>query len=65
MVADQGQPAALGDFVYATLRIAPVANHIAQAQGFVYGRAIAEHGLERVPVGMNVRDDRDLHACFP
>jgi hypothetical protein len=49
-------------FVDATFRIASVADDVAEAQGLIDGGAIAEHRLQRVPVGMDVGEDRDPQA---
>ena len=62
VVADQGQPLMLGDFVQTSLRIATVAHDIAEAQRLVDRRAVAQNGFQGVPVGVNVREDRDLQA---
>src|SRR6266550_461838 len=62
VVADQGQPLMLGDFVQAPLRIATVAHDIAEAQRLLDRGAVTQYGFEGLPVGVNVREDRDLQA---
>ena len=64
MVANECQPPLIHDLIDATFRITPVPHHIAETERFVHGRAVSQHRLERVPVGVDVRKDRDLQACF-
>jgi hypothetical protein len=64
MVPDERQPPSIHDLIDATFRISPVTHHIAETERFIDGRAISQHRLERMPVGVDVRKDRYLHACF-
>jgi hypothetical protein len=64
MVADEGQPTFAHDFVHAALRITSVAHDIAQAKCLVDWWAVAQHCVQRLPVGVDIREDRDPHAGF-
>ena len=64
MIADERQPASIHHFVHATRGIAAVTDDVAEAERLIDLRAILEHGLETLPVGVNVREDRDLQAGF-
>ena len=65
VVADQREPSSLHHLVHTTRRIAAVTDDVAEAEGLIDRGAIFEHGLESLPVGVNVRQDGDLHAGFP
>ena len=65
MVADERQPATLGDLIDAAFGVPPIADDIPEAQGFIGRRAIAKYRLQRLPIGVDVREDRDLQAGLP
>ena len=62
MVAYEGQPLALDDLVDAALRIPAVADNITKTQGLIDRWAVTQHGFQRLPVGVDVRQKRDSHA---
>jgi hypothetical protein len=64
MVADEGHPTSVHNLVHATLRIASVAHDIAKAERFVDGRTVAQHRVQRMPIGVDVREDRNFQAGF-
>ena len=52
------------EFIDAPFRIAAVAHNVAEAQGLVHLWTVAEDRVQRVPVGVDVRENRDLQASF-
>ncbi len=65
VITNKGEPAPPSDLIDAALGVAPISDHIAEAQGLIGRRAIAYDRLQRLPVGVDVREDRDLQAGFP
>ena len=63
MVADQAHVRARGDEAAARVRPRPVAYEVAEAPELVGGLAVdrLEHGLERVEISVDVRDDAGSH----
>jgi hypothetical protein len=64
MVADQREPTAIGHLINAFLGVAAVTDDIAQAECFVNVRTVAQDRLQRLPVGVDVRQDRDFQTGF-
>ena len=64
VIADQRQPTTICDLIYTSLRVASVPDNITQAQCFVDRRAVVQNRLQRLPVGVDVREDRYLQAGF-
>jgi hypothetical protein len=62
VVADEREPLVLHHLIEAAPGVAAIPDHVAQAKGLVDRWAIAHDGLERMPVGVYVRQDRDLQA---
>src|SRR5207249_3608361 len=62
LVADAGRTFAVQLLVGAALRIASIAGDVAEAKCLVDLRSVAQHSLERVPVGVDVGEDRDPQA---
>src|SRR6059058_2661473 len=62
VIPDQRRPLALGHLIYASAWITAITDDITQANRFVDGRTVAQHGLQSLPVGVNVRNDRDFQA---
>ena len=62
VVSHEGEPLALHDFIHATLRIAAITDDVAQAQRLVDRWAVARYRLERLPVGVNVGEERYLQT---
>ena len=60
--ADRG---VLASELHADVGVGSIADEVAQAPqlGRVAGGDRVECGLEGMPVGVDVRDDRDLHVC--
>ena len=65
VVSHQADGRMLAGELHAGVRLGPIAHEIAQAPD-LGGAAVSdrlEGRLERVPVAMDVRDDRNLHHC--
>src|SRR6202521_3834845 len=64
VVADKRQPATMYNFIDTPFGIAAVPHHVAETEGLVALRTVAEHRVQRLPVGVDVREDHDLQAGF-
>ena len=62
VVSDQRQPVAFHDLIDATLGIAPVTYNVTETEHFVDRWAVTQNGLQRLPVGVDVRNNRDFQA---
>ena len=62
VVANQGQPFVLHDFIDASLRISAVTDNVAKAERLVHRRAVSLDSFQRLPVGMDVGEKRDPQA---
>ena len=65
VVANQRRPALVSNVVEAPVRVPAVADHVSEADDLVDRRQVSHHRLERLPVGVDVGDDGELHGRLP
>src|SRR5690348_7449306 len=64
VLAHERQPALVHYLIDTLLRVTAVADNIPQAEGLVDLRTVTEHRLQRLPVGVDVRENRYLQTGF-